>query len=103
MNGTEAWVKVVVIAASTGRDMIDPAILRPGRFDRLIFVPAPDHATRLQILKIHTRNMPLAKDVDVDQITSQAAGYSGADLEGVCREAGVLHLGGRCQAQRVTL
>src|SRR5438128_9296768 len=92
MDGIEALVNVVVIGASNRPDMIDPAILRPGRFDRLIFVPAPDHATRLQILKIHTRNMPLAKDVDVDQITSQAAGYSGADLEGVCREAGLISL-----------
>src|SRR5438876_5199178 len=94
MDGIEALVNVVVIGASNRPDMIDPAILRPGRFDRLIFVPAPDHATRLQILKIHTRNMPLAKDVDVDQITSQAAGYSGADLEGVCREAGLSSLSG---------
>src|SRR5256884_6804210 len=90
MDGIESLVNVVVIGASNRPDMIDPAILRPGRFDRLIYVPAPDRATCLQILKIHARNMPLAKDVDVDQITSQAAGYSGADLEGVCREAGVL-------------
>src|SRR2546428_6777999 len=89
MDGIEALVNVVVIGASNRPDMIDPAILRPGRFDRLIFVPPPDHATRLQILKIHTRNMPLAEGVDIDQITSQAAGYSGADLEAVCREAGL--------------
>ncbi|HEX9612498.1 MAG TPA: CDC48 family AAA ATPase, partial [Candidatus Bathyarchaeia archaeon] len=92
MDGIEALVNVVVIGASNRPDMIDPAILRPGRFDRLIFVPAPDHATRLQILKIHTRNMPLAEGVDVDQITRQAAGYSGADMEAVCREAGLISL-----------
>src|SRR2546425_2861319 len=103
MDGIEALVNVVVIGASNRPDMIDPAILRPGRFDRLIFVPAPDHATRLQILKIHTRNMPLAKDVDVDQITSQAAGYSGADLEGVCREAGVISFGGDIETNSVTM
>src|SRR5260370_1650607 len=89
MDGIEALVNVVVIGASNRPDMIDPAILRPGRFDRLIFVPAPDHATRLQILKIHTRNMPLAEGVDVDQSTRQAAGYSGADMEAVCRETGL--------------
>src|SRR6266516_3978066 len=103
MDGIEALVNVVVIGASNRPDMIDPAILRPGRFDRLIFVPAPDHATRLQILKIHTRNMPLAKDVDVDQITSQAAGYSGADLEGVCREAGLISLRRDIETKSVTM
>jgi transitional endoplasmic reticulum ATPase len=92
MDGIEALVNVVVIGASNRPDMIDPAILRPGRFDRLIFVPPPDNATRLQILKIHTRNMPLADGVDINQITSQAAGYSGADLEAVCREAGLISL-----------
>src|SRR5207237_2726709 len=102
MDGIEALVNVVVIGASNRPDMIDPAILRPGRFDRLIFVPAPDHATRFQILKIHTRNMPLAKDVDVDQITSQAAGYSGADLEGVCREAGLISLRRDIETKGVT-
>src|SRR3989449_1092226 len=90
MDGIESLVNVVVIGASNRPDMIDPAILRPGRFDRLIYVPAPDGATRLQILKIHARNMPLAQDVDLDQIASQAAGYSGADLEAVCREAGLI-------------
>ena len=103
MDGIEALVNVVVIGASNRPDMIDPAILRPGRFDRLIFVPAPDHGTRLQILKIHTRNMPLAKDVDVDQITSQAAGYSGADLEGVCREAGLISLRRDIETNSVTM
>src|SRR2546428_4670040 len=92
MDGIEALVNVVVIGASNRPDMIDPAILRPGRFDRLIFVPPPDHATRLQILKIHTRNMPIAEGVDIDQITGQTAGYSGADLEAVCREAGLISL-----------
>src|SRR5207244_5714673 len=94
---------VVVQRASNRPDMIGPAILRPRRFNRLIFVPAPDHATRLQILKIHTRNMPLAKDVDVDQITSQAAGYSGADLEGVCREAGLISLRRDIETKSVTM
>ncbi len=103
MDGIEALVNVVVIAASNRPDMIDPAILRPGRFDRLIFVPAPDHATRLQILKIHTRNMPLAEGVDVDQITRQAAGYSGADMEAVCREAGLISLRRDIETKSVTM
>ncbi|TMI39334.1 CDC48 family AAA ATPase [Candidatus Bathyarchaeota archaeon] len=103
MDGIEALVNVVVIGASNRPDMIDPAILRPGRFDRLIFVPPPDHATRLQILKIHTRNMPLAEGVDIDQITSQAAGYSGADLEAVCREAGLISLRRNIETKSVTM
>ncbi len=103
MDGIEALVNVVVIAASNRPDMIDPAILRPGRFDRLIFVPAPDHATRLQIMKIHTRNMPLAEGVDVDQITRQAAGYSGADMEAVCREAGLISLRRDIETKSVTM
>jgi len=103
MDGIEALVNVVVIGASNRPDMIDPAILRPGRFDRLIFVPAPDHATRLQILKIHTRNMPLAEGVDVDQITRQAAGYSGADMEAVCREAGLISLRRDIETKSVTM
>src|SRR2546429_6948578 len=102
MDGIEALVNVVVIGASNRPDMIDPAILRPGRFDRLIFVPPPDHATRLQILKIHTRNMPLAEGVDIDQITSQAAGYSGADLEAVCREAGLISFRRKIETKKGT-
>ena len=103
MDGIEALANVVVIGASNRPDMIDPAILRPGRFDRLIFVPPPDHATRLQILKIHTRNMPLAEGVEIDRITSQAAGYSGADLEAVCREAGLISLRRNIETKNVTM
>ncbi len=103
MDGIESLVNVVVIGASNRPDIIDPAILRPGRFDRLIYVPAPDHATRLQILRIHARNMPLAQDVDLDQITRQAAGYSGADLEAICREAGLVSLRRDIETKSVTM
>src|SRR5881296_2697714 len=103
MDGIESLVNVVVIGASNRPNMIDPAILRPGRFDRLIYVPAPDHATRRQILKIHTRNMPLTPDVDLDRITSQTAGYSGADLEAVCREAGLISLRRNIETKNVTM
>jgi len=103
MDGIESLVNVVVIGASNRPDIIDPAILRPGRFDRLIYVPAPDHATRRQILKIHTRNMPLTPDVDFDRITSQTAGYSGADIEAVCREAGLISLRRDIETKSVTL
>ncbi len=103
LDGIESLVNVVVIGATNRPDIIDPAILRPGRFDRLIYVPAPDHTTRLNILKIHTRNMPLAKDVDLEQISSQAAGYSGADLEAVCREAGLISLRRDIDTKSVTI
>ncbi len=103
MDGIESLVNVVVIGATNRPDIIDPAILRPGRFDRLIYVPAPDHLTRLQILKIQTRNMPSAQDVDLDQITSQAAGYSGADLEAICREAGLISLRRDIETKSVTI
>jgi transitional endoplasmic reticulum ATPase len=103
MDGIESLVNVVIIGATNRPDIIDPAILRPGRFDRLIYVPAPDHATRLQILKIHTRNMPLSREVDLDQIATQAAGYSGADLEAVTREAGLISLRRDMETKSVTL
>ncbi len=103
LDGIESLENVVIIGATNRPDIIDPAILRPGRFDRLIFVPAPDYATRLQILKIHTKTMPLAKDVDLDQIASQAGGYSGADIEAVCREAGLVALRRDIEAKDVTL
>jgi transitional endoplasmic reticulum ATPase len=103
LDGIESLVNVVVIGATNRPDIIDPAILRPGRFDRLIYVPAPDHSTRLNILRIHTRNMPLARDVDLEQVASQAAGYSGADLEAVVREAGLISLRRDIEGKSVTL
>jgi transitional endoplasmic reticulum ATPase len=78
---------VVVIAATNRPDILDPALLRPGRFDKLIYVPPPDLNGRLEILKIHTRNMPLADDVDLYEIARRTEGYSGADLEALVREA----------------
>jgi transitional endoplasmic reticulum ATPase len=66
--------------------MIDPALLRPGRFDRLVLVPAPDMAARLQILKVHTRNMPM-EGMDLDALAAKLEGYVGADIESLVREA----------------
>jgi len=103
MDGIESLVNVVIIGATNRPDIIDQAVLRPGRFDRLIYVPAPDLATRLNILKIHTRNMPLARDVDLEQIAHQAAGYSGADLEAVSREAGLISLRRDIDTKSVTI
>jgi transitional endoplasmic reticulum ATPase len=87
LDGIESLENVVVIAASNRPDIIDPAVLRPGRFDRLIFVPSPEQKTIKQIFKIHTVKMPLSPDVELDQLARSAAGYSGADIEATCREA----------------
>jgi len=103
LDGIESLENVVVIGATNRPDIIDPAILRPGRFDRMIFVPAPDYATRLQILKIHCTNMPLAPDVDLEHVGSQTGGYSGADLEAVVREAGLVSLRRDIETKNVTI
>jgi transitional endoplasmic reticulum ATPase len=103
MDGIESLVNVVIIGATNRPDIIDQAVLRPGRFDRLIYVPAPDYTTRLNILKIHTRNMPLARDVDLEHVAQQAAGYSGADLEAVSREAGLISLRRDIDTKSVTI
>ncbi len=91
MDGLESLDRVTVIAATNRPDIVDPAILRPGRFDRLILLPVPDEASRMSILRIHTKSMPL-KDVDLDTITMRTEGYVGADLENLCREAAMIAL-----------
>ncbi|XP_076465171.1 ATPase family gene 2 protein homolog B-like isoform X2 [Babylonia areolata] len=83
---------VLVVAATNRPDMLDAALLRPGRMDRLIYVPPPDAQGRLQSFRIHTRKMPLAEDVDLCLLAEQTLGYTGADIRGVCKEAGLLAL-----------
>ncbi|MHC1632107.1 MAG: CDC48 family AAA ATPase [Methanotrichaceae archaeon] len=90
IDGLEALHNVVVIAATNRPDIIDPALMRPGRFDRMIEIEMPDKEARLEILKIHTANRPLADDVNLDKLTKQTDGYSGADLAAVCNEAVML-------------
>ncbi len=87
MDGIEENSGVVVIAATNRPDILDPALLRPGRFDRLILVPAPDEKARLEIFNVHTRNMPLAEEVKLEELAKKTEGYTGADIEAVCREA----------------
>jgi len=87
MDGIQILKDVVVIGATNRPDILDPGLLRPGRFDRVIYVPPPDVEGRYQILQIHTKNMPLADDVDLRKIAELTEGYTGADLEAVCREA----------------
>ncbi|MDI6642799.1 MAG: CDC48 family AAA ATPase [Candidatus Hodarchaeaceae archaeon] len=92
LDGLEKLENVVVIGATNRPDLIDPALLRPGRFDRLVLIPAPDEKARLEILKIHTKNMPLAKDVDLKVLAKETEGYAGSDIAALCREAAMLVL-----------
>jgi len=92
MAGLEDLHNVIVIAATNRPDILDQALLRPGRFDRQILVPAPDEGSRLDILNIHTKNMPLEKGIDFKKIAKMTDGFSGADLEALTREAGLFAL-----------
>jgi ATP-dependent metalloprotease FtsH len=83
-------INILVIAATNRPDILDPAILRPGRFDRIVKVDLPDKDGRLEILKLHTKDKPLAKDVDLEQIAKETFGFSGAHLENLCNEAAIL-------------
>jgi transitional endoplasmic reticulum ATPase len=103
MDGITTLQDIVIIAATNRPDMVDSAVLRPGRFDRLIYVPEPDEKSRLQILKIYTKGMPISKDVDLNQITIATKYYSGADLESLCREAAMHSLRKNVNATEVTM
>jgi transitional endoplasmic reticulum ATPase len=103
MDGIISLQDIVVIAATNRPDMVDSAVLRPGRFDRLIYVPEPDEKSRLQIFKIYTKEMPLAQDVDLNQIVTLTKYYSGADIESLCREAAMHTLRKNINSREVTM
>ncbi len=103
LDGITTLEDIVVLAATNRPDLIDPAILRPGRFDRLIYVPAPSEKGRLAILELYTKNMPLAEDVDLKALASMTKGYSGADIEALCREAALIALRNNINAKKVTM
>ena len=90
MDGLEDLTDVVVIAATNRPDIIDPGLLRPGRFDRIVLVSPPDKGARKEILKVHLAKMPLCKDVNIDTLVEKTENYVGADIEAVCREAAIL-------------
>ncbi len=102
MDGLEELQSVVVIGATNRPNLIDPALLRPGRFDELIYVGVPDAAGRERILRIQTEKMPLASDVDLKAIAEQTERYTGADLEDVVRRAGLVALRQSLQTKEVT-
>jgi transitional endoplasmic reticulum ATPase len=101
MDGIMTLEDVVIIAATNRPDIVDPAVLRPGRFDRLIYVPEPDEKARLQIFKLYTKGMPLAKDIDLENLARTTKSYSGADIEAFCREAAMYALRRDVKAQEV--
>jgi transitional endoplasmic reticulum ATPase len=101
MDGLEDMENVMVIAATNRPDIVDTALLRPGRFDKLILIPVPDEASRMKILQVHTKDMPLEK-VDLAAISKKLEGYVGADIENLCREAGLAALRKSKTAAKVT-
>ena len=90
MDGFESNEGVILIAATNRPDVLDPALLRPGRFDRQVIVPVPDVKGREEILKVHSRQTPLAEDVDLAVLARGTPGFTGADLENLVNEAALL-------------
>ncbi len=92
MDGVGTLKNVVVMAATNRPDILDPALLRPGRFDRVIYVPPPDVKARVEIFKVHTRRVKLNNDVNIEELAKKAEGYTGADIAALVREAAMLAL-----------
>ncbi|PIT84804.1 AAA family ATPase [Candidatus Micrarchaeota archaeon CG10_big_fil_rev_8_21_14_0_10_45_29] len=89
LDGLKSLKNVIVIGATNRPDIMDPALMRAGRFDRIIEIPVPEEAGRLEIFKVHTKKMPLGKDVLLGEMAKKSEGYTGADIENLCREAGM--------------
>lgn len=102
IDGLESMEGVVIIGATNRPDIIDPSLLRPGRFDRLILTPSPGLAAREEIFKIHTRDMPLDSDVKIKDLASKTDGFSGADIEALCREAAMIALRENIKVEKIT-
>ena len=103
MDGLEELNSVVVIGATNRPNLVDPALLRPGRFDELIYVGVPDRAGRRRILGIQTGPMPLAEDVDLDAVAAETERFTGADLGDVVRRAGLIALRQSLSSKEVTM
>jgi transitional endoplasmic reticulum ATPase len=103
IDGLESMEGVVVLAATNRPDIVDNALMRAGRFDRMILITAPDKDGRLAILKIHTKDMPLDSSVNLEDIGERTEGFVGADLESLCREAGIMALREDMEAKIVTM
>lgn len=95
---------VIVVGATNRPELLDAALMRPGRFDKIIYVPLPDETSRLEILRVATAAMPLSLDVDLNDIASRTEGFSGADLDNACKEAALhaMTMQGLDQVQHVS-
>ncbi|MFX1245579.1 MAG: AAA family ATPase, partial [Promethearchaeota archaeon] len=102
VDGIQGLQDIVVLAATNRPDLLDPALLRPGRFDRHILVPAPDEGARKQIFEIYTKNMPIAKDVKLDELVRLSENFAGSDIAACCREAALAALEDDMKTQKVT-
>ena len=102
LDGLEVKKDIIVIAATNRPDILDPALIRPGRIDRILLVPAPDEDGREQILKIFTKDMPLAANIDLIELNKKLDGFTGADIETLCREAGMIALRENLRARKIT-
>ncbi len=103
MDGMEELKGVVVLGATNRPDMIDPALLRPGRFDEIVYVPIPDLKARIEILRSHTKKMSLDRDVSLDKLAEITDRFTGADIAGVCMKAGLYALRENPEARSVTM
>ncbi len=103
IDGLQELNDVIVIGATNRPDILDPALLRPGRFDRIILTPVPDDKARLKILEIHTKGMPLTEDIDLNVLAEKTQNYVGADLQALCREAAILALREDMKADKVSM
>ncbi len=102
IDGLESLERVLVLAATNRPDILDEALLRTGRFDRLLYVEPPNYDGRLEILKVHTRKMPL-EDVSLIELAQRTDGFVGSDLAALCREAGLVAIRENLKATKVTM
>ena len=103
MDGISPLKNILVIGATNRADILDPALLRPGRFDQVVYVPPPDEKARLQILKIHSKKVPLGEDVSLEKVAALTEGYSGADLYALVRQAAIIRLRKEGKPGKVTM
>jgi len=102
LDGLEDLKNVIVIGATNRPDILDPALMRPGRVDRIVFVPVPEKEERLKIFQIHTKKMPLDKDVNLSRMAEDTDGYTGADIESLVREAAIIALRENIETKNVS-
>ncbi|MBN1793004.1 CDC48 family AAA ATPase [Candidatus Woesearchaeota archaeon] len=103
IDGLQSLNDIVIMGATNRPDIMDTALLRPGRFDRILLVPAPEMESRKEIFKVHTKGMPLDKDVVIDELVAKSEGYVGADIESICREAAIFSLREDMEAKTIKM